>query len=165
MTSSSMCVLDVCLSFSWDNIALPHLHNTALLQQPFTQPLCCTWLDRWTLWFCACICCIVCACTHAWIHACVRICVCPSMRACMHACMHICECTYVCEWLYCMSQPTQKSMSFCVGKWVSFHVCSCVLLCVCEQCFGPAGLCPLPSPSSGWCSTSAQLLSSTQWLL
>lgn len=134
MTSSSICVLNVRLSFSWDNVALPRPHNTALLQQPFTQPLRCTWSDRWTLWFCACICSIVCACTHAWIHACVTICVWPSMRARTHACMwmHLCMSVIVLH-----VSAHSKVYEFLCGQVTVF---SCVFMCFCVYVNSVSGL-------------------------
>lgn len=135
-----------------------------LIRQLFTLPLCCTWLYHRTLWLCLCICCIVCACTHAWIHACVRICAsafCLPKYAGTHACRCQWSVVYFSGCTACLSPPK----SLWVSVWASESVCSLVLLDICEQCFSPAGLCPLPSPRSGWCSTSAQLLSSTQWLL
>lgn len=110
--------------------------------------------------------CAVCACTHAWIHASMRTC---AWNACVEyrcrACKHTWEYTCVCQWSPCISQPTRKVHECLWGASESVHVCWFVLLCRCVQCFRSAGICPLPSPSSGWCSTSAQLLSSTQWLL
>lgn len=80
-------------------------------------------------------------CMHSCLNTCLRenMCLnCLSAQVCGHACMHMCGCTCVCQWLLCTSQPTQTSISFCVGKWAyaTDHVCSCVLLCVCEQFSG-----------------------------
>ena len=91
---------------------------------------------------------IVYTCTPAWIHDCGRICF---QAVCGYACMYICRCTCECQ---C---TTMRQAS----AWPSAGVC----LCVPKWCAVPVGFASLPSPTSGWCSTSAQLLSSTQWLL
>lgn len=69
------------------------------------------------------------------MHSCLNTCLRENMRLnClpkyvgMHACIHTCEYTCVVQWLYCMSQPTQKSMSVCVVRackhpFVCVHVC------------------------------------------
>lgn len=149
----------VFLSRTYSSFSFVHLDRTVLLQQLFRQPKYYTWLDLWTGRLHASrriysMCMHSCLNTrlHVDMHSC-----CLFAQICGYACMHACI-QYADAPVNVGAQLARQSR--CVKK------CWCVCECACANCaLCPRAVASLPSPTSGWCSTSAQLLSSTQWLL
>lgn len=149
----------VFLSYTYSSFSFVRLGRTVLLQHLFRQPRYYTWLDLWT----------------GRLHAsrriysmCVHSCWNTRLHVNMHSgCLFAKICGYASMHVYICRCTCECQCTTCTAK----QVCGKKMLgCVCVCAYANGALCPravasLPSPTSGWCSTSAQLLSSTQWLL
>lgn len=141
----STCVPNVRLSFSWDSIALPRLHNDAPQKQPFNIA---------TVLFSIRSLHIMALCVHVLysmhMHSCLNTCLrenmclsCPSGQVCGHVRMHACTWMHLCMCIACLSPPKSPRVSLrareCVCECLLMRV-MCVHVCFCVYVHSVAGL-------------------------